>query len=177
MKLFALLMFISVGLAPIACKPQNMSDEATSATLSDNSSQKCGLLKQDQGKYLLFSRDPAGIEIAPQDGATTNVLTALAGKEVCMIGNFYETPVKLTSSHFIQSKYQTLCGKVSKINDGYLFSILEDPIDFQLLPQDGATTNILESKLGNNICISADFRDQEVIIKSASQILPEKTKK
>lgn len=177
MKLFTFSIMLSLSLSTLACKSQDFQQESASTALSDHSSQKCGLLKQDQGKFMLFSKEPAGIEIAPQDGATLNTLTVLNEKEICMIGNFYETPVMLTSTHFIQSKYQTVCGKLSKVNDGYLLSVLQDPMDYELLPQDGASTNILESKIGSGICISADFRDQEVMITSASQILPDKTKK
>jgi hypothetical protein len=152
-----------------SCQTSRSSDPKNALPISEKSSQKCGILKKDQDTVFLFPEGATGVPLISNDQESNQKLKSLLDKEVCMIADFSSPPVELVSAHLIQTKFQTLCGKISLVNDGYLYSVENDPIEYELFPSDKAAGSLTD-RFGKSVCITANFKDQEVIIKSPTQI-------
>jgi hypothetical protein len=153
----------------LSCQANRNSQNNEAFPLSEKSSQRCGILKLDQGTTFLFPEGSTGVAIQAKEKESSQKLKSLLDKEVCMIADFSSSPAELVAPHLIQTRFQTLCGKISLVNDGYLYSVDNDPIEYELFPTEKAIGSLTD-KVGKSICLTANFKDQEVIIKSPSQI-------
>ncbi|MEI8027815.1 MAG: hypothetical protein WCI18_15810 [Pseudomonadota bacterium] len=156
---------ISLGSCRLAPQPQDKND----LMLSEKSSLKCGILEENQEGSYLKTDDHTRVAIKPIDDLITKKLKSLNQKEVCIISDFSEKPVRLTFEHLIQPKNQTLCGIITKTNDDFYFKPKEDLITYELSATNESVSAAFQAHLDKSICLIADFRGQEVKITSSNQ--------
>lgn len=149
----------------LASQPQDKND----LMLSEKSSLKCGILEENPEGAYLKTDDHSMVAIKPIDDLIAKKLESLNQKEVCIISDFSEKPVRLTFEHLIQPKNQTLCGIITKTNDYFYFNPKKDLITYELSAADETVSAAFQAHLDKSICLIADFRSQEVKITSSTQ--------
>lgn len=151
------------------CRLAPQAHDKNDLMLSEKSSLKCGKLGENQEGPYLKSDDQMMVAIKPIDDVIASKLKSLNDKEVCIISDFSEKPVRLTFEHLIQPKNQTLCGSITKTDDNFFFNPKEDLITYELTAADESISAAFQAHLNTSICLIADFRGQEVKISSTNQ--------
>jgi hypothetical protein len=148
----------------------DLNSDSREPLLSEKSSQKCGVIGEDlQGSYMEIPSE-APIYFKPQNEASLIKLKSFTKKETCIIADFSDSPVALSYEHLIQPKNQTLCGVMTKDDETFYFKPDEDLITYEISTGNENVTNLFQTQLNKPICMTADFRGQEVKVTSLQQL-------
>lgn len=146
--------------------------------LKDLKGEQCGTLLKTEFSYILSVAGISNYKLDPQDGASSNVLSTYANKDLCIksdkwSSNKYPDGIPIVSAAQLKKEVGIQCGEVHKTDKGALkFSHIGSDISLgrELSPEDGATTNALNNTKSSEVCINANWSSDPVSITSISKI-------
>lgn len=154
----------TVGAGPIILK--SVANIRITSSQQTSVSKVCGtLVKKSNSVFLDFGEMDAAREVEPQDGATGNFLNANIGRRVCFNAG---GPGPLLFKSVAEATVR-LCGVIAKRSANSFFLALgEGDASRDIEPQDGATSNFLETNQRKTACFNATGFDS-IFFKSVAE--------